>query len=150
MLSLNSYLQSCSTRPLNITYPIKRILTRNPQVFAISMVWGSSRPPMEHLESLFNRIDPAIELKDVFAAANSARYSLKGVVCYYGLHYATFIWQKTENAWFMFDDSSVSTVCNRKTLLTCRLDLRGWLLSRSVSTATIFLACSFMKTCLLL
>ena len=77
----------------------------------LSFVWDSSYPPAEMLNSLLNTLDGEIELGQVFASTpNGGRYRIKGIICYYGAHYAAFIWQAVDKAWFVFNDSSVSQV----------------------------------------
>ncbi|KJE91450.1 hypothetical protein CAOG_02583 [Capsaspora owczarzaki ATCC 30864] len=109
-----------------------------PSVFALALVWGSTRPQSELISEVLELLAPALDLAtvfhrtrptepkakrrwsladpdnrlnaDAFAAKDALPMSLTGLVCYYGKHYIAFFYNPRDRMWMMYDDATVKPV----------------------------------------
>lgn len=112
------------TRMCNISH----YLTELPEVFTVSIVWTTPNPDTEEIASILGMIDLRINIMNVFPNLKTApdsngvtssvmhdnwakcNYRLRGMICYYGLHYVAFFYNRKRSEWIVFDDSTVKPV----------------------------------------
>ncbi|KAL6053374.1 protein deubiquitination [Balamuthia mandrillaris] len=99
----------CSNEKCKRLSTVKRYLLHQPEVFTIGMVWETNKPSVEAIIETLCSIEQRIQLKDIFDSAPSpdASYMLRGMVCYYGLHYLAFFFNVEKHRWIVFDDATV-------------------------------------------
>jgi hypothetical protein len=105
--------ESRSCGKCNSAMHVQRILLKPwPKVFALSVAWSDSDPPMDEVTQLLSAIDLEIDLAKVFFddGSRGKRYKIRGLICYYLKHYAAYFFSDKENAWISFDDVSVQEV----------------------------------------
>lgn len=109
----------------------ERWLTQRPCIFALSLVWPTVSPSREELQFLLSMLRGQIRLEQIFRTDKSAlgrstvaggarnavtkqegihpedSYVLRGLICYYGMHYVALFWCPARVKWILFDDSSV-------------------------------------------
>ena len=105
--------------------PISHALTRQPEVFTISLAWESNAASEEEVATTLAALSPVLQPLRVYASSEAPpegalKYELRGMVCYYGSHYASFVRTDTRDAfgfappgpasWTKVDDASVSEV----------------------------------------
>ncbi|TDH71431.1 uncharacterized protein CCR75_005986 [Bremia lactucae] len=101
-----------------------------PMVFAISLIWSSTRMETQDLydwmellaaqRSLNHASQQALDLGRIFRLDLSSKetsvYAFRGLVCYYGCHYVGFFASRSiddgveRERWFLFDDTRVKLV----------------------------------------
>eukprot|EP00211_Chloroparvula_japonica_P005454 CAMPEP_0119135384 /NCGR_PEP_ID=MMETSP1310-20130426/19171_1 /TAXON_ID=464262 /ORGANISM="Genus nov. species nov., Strain RCC2339" /LENGTH=361 /DNA_ID=CAMNT_0007126261 /DNA_START=293 /DNA_END=1374 /DNA_ORIENTATION=- len=89
--------------------PINKYLCSLPAVMIVGMVWESARSSPSEILSVLDIIEFEINLRDVFPAFphDQTRYRLRGMVCYYGMHYDAYFIHPTRRQWWVFNDEMV-------------------------------------------
>ncbi|XP_050391951.1 uncharacterized protein LOC126810756 isoform X1 [Patella vulgata] len=95
--------------------PLKRTLLNCPDVVSIGLVWECDHPTAEMTTEVARNIGTTILLQDVFHTVMQdvkvlPKLHLVGVVCYYGKHYSTFLFNSKQQVWIYFDDATVREI----------------------------------------
>lgn len=113
----------------------ERWLTQRPLIFIVSLVWPSGTPTRDALWLILQMIRPNMSMEHIFrtdktcspshrgtASASSngssssqsepsanadGEYVVRGLVCYYGMHYIALFWRANSAKWVLFDDAHV-------------------------------------------
>lgn len=113
----------------------ERWLTQQPFTFVISLVWPCSTPTRDMLWLILSMIRPNLRMEQIFRTARGGRaaagrahgaqaaedgpaagaaegeppqeYALRGLICYYGMHYVALFWCWSRMKWILFDDTRV-------------------------------------------
>jgi hypothetical protein len=98
---------------------IMRRMATVPSVYALSLVWPSSRPSRRLMNDFFNTISMEIDLKNVSELdlgdkekQNKLKttFHLRGMILYYGRHYTACFYHDSIQRWLRFDDTRVDPV----------------------------------------
>eukprot|EP00164_Ancoracysta_twista_P002539 GFYU01003384.1.p1 GENE.GFYU01003384.1~~GFYU01003384.1.p1 ORF type:complete len:601 (-),score=104.72 GFYU01003384.1:283-2085(-) len=96
-----------------------RYLLSVPKVFTVGVIWNSDVGDAEEVMWILEMIGSPLDMAKVFdtddvgtagggnAPSEGSRASLTGVICYYGKHYAAYIYNMEKQQWVYFDDSNV-------------------------------------------
>lgn len=86
-------------------------LANLPEVFTIGIVWDTATPTTDYIHEIMDTIDQQILVKEIFdSVVQPGSYTLRGMICYYGLHYNAYFRNPKTREWLMFDDSRVTKV----------------------------------------
>lgn len=86
-------------------------LQRAPPVVLFRLHWSTDTASASVIRALLGDMGEQLVLRDVFANLEKPYpYTLVGVVCYYGQHYAAFVCDARTQTWTMFDDTLVKVV----------------------------------------
>lgn len=101
------------------------LLLRQPDVFALALVWESPQVGMDALRSTLEAVGATVDISLVYQCADSssvsqqqsshslsAAYELRCVVCYCGHHYTAFAFSQELSLWLLFDDEAITLVGN--------------------------------------
>eukprot|EP01087_Luapelamoeba_hula_P015919 TRINITY_DN4823_c0_g1_i1.p1 TRINITY_DN4823_c0_g1~~TRINITY_DN4823_c0_g1_i1.p1 ORF type:complete len:863 (-),score=74.65 TRINITY_DN4823_c0_g1_i1:81-2669(-) len=87
---------------------VYKCLLQQPEVFTIGLVWVTPNPSTEEIYDTLSVISQRIRLSDIFEGVPvQFTYRLKGMICYYGLHYDCYFYNHQKKQWFVFDDTIV-------------------------------------------
>ncbi|XP_022314850.2 uncharacterized protein LOC111119207 isoform X5 [Crassostrea virginica] len=95
---------------------IRKTLLNSPDVVSIGLVWDSDRPETSTITDVCRCIGTTILLQDLFHSVmckdvtKLPRLQLSAVVCYYGKHYSTFVYDTKSSIWKYFDDATVMEI----------------------------------------
>ncbi|XP_062571731.1 inactive ubiquitin carboxyl-terminal hydrolase 53-like isoform X2 [Saccostrea cucullata] len=95
---------------------IRKTLLNSPDVVSIGLVWDSERPETSTITDVCRCIGTTILLQDLFHSVmckdvtKLPRLQLSAVVCYYGKHYSTFVYDTKSSIWKYFDDATVTEI----------------------------------------
>lgn len=97
----------------------ERWLTRRPLACTLSLVWPLGAPSREDLWRLISMVQPELEMERIFRMGGVAApheweedvtavvYTLRGLICYKGLHYTALFWCLSRKKWLYYDDDCV-------------------------------------------
>jgi len=112
-------------------------IKNQPKVFTLGLIWKSHLVSDLELESLLDTISPVINFEDIFyleaepqengtssskgtnKGKGTKRHKpqkqkqamiLRGMVCYYGHHYVTILYNRETSKWVLFDDTVIKTI----------------------------------------
>jgi hypothetical protein len=107
----------CNSRNTMVS---ERWLTRRPHTFMVSLVWPSTLPSREALWLVVSSIQSHMQMESIFASRHKEsnapsrqaeerpqQYLLRGLICYYGMHYIAFFYCWARKKWVLFDDTRV-------------------------------------------
>ena len=91
---------------------VTRYLLNMPEVFAIGLVWATTSPTPEEIMETLLLIKPEIDIKNVFNVSSKTPtpYRFRGMICFYGKHYATYFYSVARAQWLVYDDATVKPV----------------------------------------
>lgn len=91
---------------------IQKYLLGTPQVFAIGLVWENPTPEQFEITQTLSLIPQTIKLSNVFVLPPTEKreHYLRGMVCYYGIHYNAYFYSELRRQWLVFDDATVKEV----------------------------------------
>eukprot|EP00041_Stephanoeca_diplocostata_P030031 m.899018 g.899018 ORF g.899018 m.899018 type:complete len:705 (-) comp23677_c0_seq2:167-2281(-) len=102
---------SCSKTGCDKNVPAMTSLQRAPPVVLIRLHWSTATASATLIRALLGNMGEQLVLRDMFSNLDRPYpYTLVGVVCYYGQHYATFVCDVRTQTWTMFDDALVKVV----------------------------------------
>lgn len=90
--------------------PLQRTVEKAPTTLAIGLIWTTDKAEPSLIRQIMDVIDRPLNLSDIFHSAPSQKYTLRSVVCYYGLHYLTHIRVLPSQEWITFDDVRVKKI----------------------------------------
>jgi len=98
--------------------PVYKYLLQQPEVFAIGLVWVTPNPSAEEIVATLSIVTKEIRLSNIFEGVSvQFTYRLKGMICYYGMHYDCYFYNSHRKKWMVFDDTIVKEVRPRLTPL---------------------------------
>ncbi|KAL6050243.1 Ubiquitin specific peptidase [Balamuthia mandrillaris] len=101
--------------------PVYKYLLQQPEVFAIGLVWVTPNPTVQEITDMLSLIDARIRLSNIFEGVPvQFTYALRGMVCYYGMHYDCYFYSAQRRKWMVFDDTVVKEVGDTWEALTQR------------------------------
>jgi len=104
-------LRGCLNEKCKKKNSLRYALANLPEVFTIGIVWNTASPTMDYIEEIMDLIDKQIQVKDIFdSIVQAGAYTLRGMICYYGLHYNAYFRNPKTEEWLVFDDSRVTKV----------------------------------------
>lgn len=108
-------------------------LQRAPHAFVLSLQWPSASATKDTIAAFFaEQLSDDLSLAHFFRLPYSAAglpsapstYTLRGIVCYYGLHYACFMKQAGTGAWMYLNDRRVEQLPSRAAMVACCIESR--------------------------
>lgn len=93
----------------------QRFLQNVPRVFTINLVWASPTPTVEEIRQTLTIIAAnnalEIDLSTIFyGVERETNYVFRGMIAYYGRHYAAFFHCRSRDQWLIFDDEKIKVV----------------------------------------
>lgn len=93
----------------------QRFLQNVPKVFTINLVWASPTPTVEEIRQTLTIIAAnnalEIDLSTIFyGVERETNYVFRGMIAYYGRHYAAFFHCRSRDQWLIFDDEKIKVV----------------------------------------
>lgn len=88
-------------------------------MLAVSLVWlQHATPSPADMENILDRIETVIDLRHIYVLAEPPNGSqrpntlmqLRGMICYYGMHYVLLFYQSLLKYWMLYDDSHIRKV----------------------------------------
>lgn len=90
---------------------VRKVLLQQPHVFAVGLVWPTPNPTAYEIVDMLSIISQQIRLSNIFNGVPvQFTYRLKGMICYYGLHYDCYFYSPQRKQWLVFDDRVVKEV----------------------------------------
>uniref|UniRef100_UPI00358F9B46 uncharacterized protein isoform X3 n=1 Tax=Myxine glutinosa TaxID=7769 RepID=UPI00358F9B46 len=92
---------------------IRKVLMNSPEILTVGLVWDSEHSNFS--EDVIRSLGTRLQLSSIFyrvtdEKAKRAELLLVGMVCYYGHHYSTFVYNTRNRKWMYFDDADVKEV----------------------------------------
>ena len=96
-----------------------------PEVFVVGLNWPAEEASSRHIETVLDLLSPLVDLDQVFSEGCESPgrpMILRGMACYYGRHYVSFVYDSQRDEWMLLDDASVRGIGSRWNDLTrkCR------------------------------
>lgn len=95
----------------------RRRLVHCPDVITIGLIWETDESKVDYIKRLVNIVGTKLKPNEIFDFVSTSDskdsktdFDLVGIVCYYGKHYSSFLYQKMSEEWISIDDSSVTSI----------------------------------------
>ena len=90
---------------------VKRRLLNVPEVLAIGIVWETTQPSVEEIMASLRLISNNVTINKIFSLDFAPiLFRFRGMICYYGKHYACYFFDEKLAKWIVFDDATVKVV----------------------------------------
>jgi hypothetical protein len=102
--------RACTNEACRAMTCVSKYALTQPNVLAIAMAWDSAQPAPQEITDILNLIQIEVNLRHMFSRTEDCTYRLKGLICYYGLHYAAYFYNSFIKKWIYLDDTMVKEV----------------------------------------
>lgn len=100
----------CSDDKCKIKQCRRVSLLNTPQAIAFGLTWATDSPDIKTLKGTLRGINTSMNLSVVYDCNVADAYILRSMICYYGKHYAAFIFDQQTKKWMYCDDEIVRQV----------------------------------------
>ena len=97
---------SRSRAPCKARCRVKQYLLNVPYVLALGLVWETPDPSVNEIHQLLSLVRDKISLQSMFGMDDgyekgSLPFRLRGMICYYGKHYACYFYSESRKKWLV-------------------------------------------------
>ncbi|CBY32889.1 unnamed protein product [Oikopleura dioica] len=90
---------------------LRKRLENAAETFVISIGWDSQRTPLDDIRVFINKLPCRIKLSDLYdEVIGDCELLLNGIICYYGMHYTSYIYNTKMKRWVFLDDNNVKDI----------------------------------------
>jgi len=107
----------------------RRVLSNSPDAYCLALAWEQN-PDKRTVERVVSAISSSLNLDELYHTTLDPtamkQLNLTGLICYYGLHYVAYVYNKDSGSWKFVDDNKVIDVGKNLTTVKEKLASSGY------------------------